>query len=66
MANFAGAHDADSLNELTKEIYADGIQEVVPSATKLVQLIKFQESKKLGQDYVHPVLLTLENGRHIL
>lgn len=57
------AHSSETLNELTKEIYSDGIKEVVPSATKMVQLVKFEASKKLGQDYVHPILLTLENGK---
>lgn len=56
-------HSADTLNDLTKEIYSDGIKEVVPSATKMVNLVKYQESKKLGQEYVHPILLTLENGK---
>lgn len=55
-------YDADQLNQLTKEIYSDEIEEVVPSNTKMVQLVKFEQSKKLGQDYVHPILLTLENG----
>lgn len=55
-------YGADQLNELTKEVYADGIKEIVPSATKLVNLIKFNEQKKLGQEYKHPILLTLENG----
>lgn len=54
--------DADQLNQLTKEIYSSDIEEVVPSNVKLVNLIDFEESKKLGQDYVHPILLTLENG----
>lgn len=55
-------HSAETLDALTKEMYSDGIQEVVPSATKLVNMVPFQESKKLGQEYVHPILLTLENG----
>jgi hypothetical protein len=53
----------DTLNDLAKEVYADKVKDLVPSATKLVQMVKFQEAgQKLGKEYVHPVLLTLENG----
>lgn len=53
-----------TLNALFKEVYADGVKDLVPSATKMVQLIKFNGAEKLlGKEYVHPVLLTLENGK---
>lgn len=53
----------DTLNDLAKEVYSDKVKDLVPSATKLTQLVKFQEAgQKLGKEYVHPVLLTLENG----
>lgn len=52
-----------TLNDLAKEVYADKVKDLVPSATKLTQMVKFQEAgQKLGKEYVHPVLLTLENG----
>lgn len=60
----AGIHGFTStLNDLAKEVYSDKVKDLVPSATKLTQMIKFQEAgQKLGKEYVHPVLLTLENG----
>jgi hypothetical protein len=52
-----------TLNDLAQEVYSDKVKDLVPSATKLTQMIKFQEAgQKLGKEYVHPVLLTLENG----
>lgn len=52
-----------TLNDLAKEVYSEKVKDLVPSATKLTQMIKFQEAgQKLGKEYVHPVLLTLENG----
>lgn len=57
-------HDfSDTLNALAKEVYADSVKDLVPSATKLTQMVKFQSAgQKLGKEYVHPILLTLENG----
>ena len=55
-------YGADQLNELTKEIYSNEIEAVVPEESILANLIDFNKSKKLGQEYVHPVLLTNENG----
>jgi hypothetical protein len=57
-------HDfSDTLNALAKEVYSDSIKDLVPSATKLTQMVKFESAAKgLGKEYVHPILLTLENG----
>lgn len=52
-----------SLNGLYKEVYAEKIKDLVPSAVKLVNLVPFKESEKqLGLNYNQPVLLGMENG----
>lgn len=57
------ANTAVSLNSLFKEIYADTIKDLVPSAVKLVNLAPFKSSAKdLGLQYNQPVILGMENG----
>jgi hypothetical protein len=60
----SAVNTVDTLNGLYKEVYADKIKDLVPSAVKLVNMIplKMQE-KQLGLQYNQPVLLGLENGR---
>lgn len=50
--------------DYTKEVYADKLQDLVPSATKLVNMVPFNKAdKQLGLKYNQPVLLGLENGK---
>tara|TARA_R100001086_G_C11833901_1_gene257350 strand:+ start:366 stop:1604 length:1239 start_codon:yes stop_codon:yes gene_type:complete len=52
-----------SLNANFKEVYADKIKDLVPSAVKLVNMIPFNKAdKQLGLQYNQPVILGLENG----
>lgn len=52
-----------TLNGLYKEVYADKIKDLTPSAVKLVNMVPFKlADKQLGLQYNQPVLLGLENG----
>lgn len=52
-----------TLNGLYKEVYADKIKDLVPSAVKLSNLFPFKGAEKqLGLQYNQPVLTGLENG----
>jgi hypothetical protein len=52
-----------SLNANFKDVYADKIKDLVPSAVKLVNMVPFNKAdKQLGLKYNQPVILGLENG----
>jgi hypothetical protein len=50
------------LDGLFKQVYADKIENLVPSGVKLYKLIKFAESEKLGNMFNQPVILGHEHG----
>jgi len=59
------AHEntVSSLNGLFKEVYADKIKDLVPSQTKMVNMIPFVAGdKQLGNQFNEPVILGLEGG----
>lgn len=56
------ANEVATLNGLYKDRYADKVQDLVPDHVKLYNAIKFDESKKTGDNYVEPVILSLESG----
>lgn len=56
------ANEVATLNGLYKDRYADKVQDLVPDHVKLYNAIKFDESKKMGDNYVEPVILSLESG----
>lgn len=60
MANAGNA--VDTLNGLFKERYSDEVEKLVPDHVKLYNDIKFDTSKKLGDTYNEPVILSLESG----
>lgn len=56
------SNDVSTLNGLFKDRYADKVQDLVPDHVKLYNAAKFQTSKKVGESYVEPVILSLESG----
>lgn len=59
----AGANTLSTLNGLFKEVYADAIRDLVPSAVKLQKEIRFvAKAKELGNQYHQPVVLAQEHG----
>lgn len=57
------ANNVQSLNAMFKEVYADKIKDLVPSQTKMVNLVPFVAGdKQLGNQFNEPVILGLEGG----
>jgi hypothetical protein len=56
------ANQVDTLNGLFKDRYADKVTDLVPDHVKLYNAVKFDSSKKLGNSYNEPVILSLESG----
>lgn len=57
------ANTQSSLNGLFKESYADKIKDLVPSAAKFLNLVKFSKGdKQLGLSFNEPVIIGLEGG----
>jgi hypothetical protein len=56
------ANEVSTLNGLYKERYADRVKDLVPDHIKLYNAIKFDSSKKVGEAYNEPVILSLESG----
>ena len=55
-------NSVSTLNGLFKERYADKVAQLVPDHIKLYNAINYDESKKLGDTYNEPVILSLESG----
>lgn len=56
------ANEVSTLNGLFKERYADKVKQLVPDHVKLYNAVKFDTSKKVGDSYNEPVILSLESG----
>lgn len=56
------ANEVSTLNGLFKERYADAVKQLVPDHVKLYNAVKFDTSKKIGDSYNEPVILSLESG----
>jgi hypothetical protein len=56
------ANEVATLNGLYKDRYANKVKDLVPDHVKLYNAIKYDESKKQGQSYIEPVILSLESG----
>jgi len=56
------ANEVNTLNGLFKERYADKVKQLVPDHVKLYNAVKFDTSKKVGDSYNEPVVLSLESG----
>ena len=59
MAQYNTTSTADGI---LKEIYADGIVNLLPESAVLTKLIPFNSAKKIGKTYNQPVRLTGEHG----
>ena len=56
------SNQISTLNGLYKQRYADKVAKLVPDHIKLYNAIKFESSKKVGDKYNEPVILSLESG----
>lgn len=56
------SNEVSTLNGLFKERYADKVKQLVPDHVKLYNAVKFDTSKKVGDSYNEPVILSLESG----
>lgn len=56
------SNQVSTLNGLYKQRYADQVKKLVPDHVKLYNAVKFDSSKKLGDKYNEPVILSLESG----
>ena len=56
------SNQVSTLNGLYKQRYADKVTKLVPDHIKLYNAIKFESSKKVGDKYNEPVILSLESG----
>ncbi len=52
----------ENLNNLHKEVFADGVPDLIPASAKLQEKIKFNKKKEMGLKYVQPVRLALPGG----
>lgn len=52
----------ESLNNLNKEVYPNGVPDLVPAIAKVQEAIKFEKTNLLGSQYVQPVRLALPGG----
>lgn len=57
------ANNVTTLNGLFKEVYSERIKDLVPDGVSLYNDINFEESKKLGNTYHQPVILSQEHGK---
>lgn len=56
------ANTQASLDGNFKEVYADKMEDLRPTGVKLYNIVKFNESKKLGNLYHQPIILGYEHG----
>ncbi len=56
------SNTVSTMDGLYKQRYADKVQHLVPDHVKLYNDVKFENSKKLGDSYNEPVILSLESG----
>ena len=52
----------ENLNTLHKEIYPEGVPDLIPQIAKIQNEIKFSKQDMLGSQYVQPVRLALPGG----
>ncbi len=58
----SGENTVSSLAGYYKKVYGDRLNELVPASSVIYDLVEFSESKRVGDSYNEPCLLTLENG----
>jgi hypothetical protein len=54
--------NVDNLNGLFKTVYASEINNLIPDNAKLVKMIAFKTSERIGDHYEQPVVVTAEHG----
>lgn len=54
--------DASALNGMFKDIFGDGIENLIPETAILAKDVPFSEANKIGEHYVFPVMLSHEHG----
>src|SRR6185312_13797854 len=59
------ANTMRNLDGLYKQVYADGIEKLMPECSIITKSVPFRESEKLGDKYHQPVLLTGEQGVNV-
>jgi len=52
----------ESLNSIHKEVFGDGVPDLVPAYAKVQQGVKFNKKKEMGLKYVQPVRLAYPGG----
>jgi hypothetical protein len=52
----------ENLNNLHKEVYPDGVPDLVPAVAKIQNTVKFDTAHATGSKYVQPVRLALPGG----
>lgn len=55
-------HSTSVLNALTKEVYADSLENLIPDTARLQKDIKYKSSAKEGKVYVQPMQVTRPAG----
>jgi len=54
--------DSTTLNGMFKDIFGDGIENLIPETAVLAKDVPFSEASKIGEHYVFPVMLSHEHG----
>lgn len=58
----AANHSASTLDSLWKKVYATEVENLVPDFVKATKKYKFSEGKKLGDEYIQPVIVHRSHG----
>ena len=56
------ANTMKNLDGMYKQVYADGIEKLIPECSIITKAVPFRETERLGDKYHQPVLLTGEQG----
>lgn len=58
----AANHSSSTLNALWKKVYAGKIESLIPDFVKATKKYKFEQGKKIGDEYVQPVIVHRSHG----
>lgn len=58
----AGENTISTTEGLTKEVYGNKLNEIVPTSSVVYDIVSFDEGDKLGDSYHQPLVLTNEHG----
>lgn len=62
MATPQSTNDFSTMNGMFKDVYAKEIKNLVPDGVKLLNMIPFNKSERLGKSFNQPVVLRMEQG----